>query len=241
MRKGRKIRLILERIFPKKFFVFIFAIWGFLKPSKRSYSQKGEDLMVCSYFDQRKTGFYLDIGCYHPRWISNTYLLHKKGWKGVALDIDQHKLHTFKISRGSRVRIIHAAVIPHKTNKSYINAYKFFSKRGWSDSDTIDFDLAEKVKKRGRGSYEVDKVPCIDINSLLETLPEIDFLNIDVEGMDVKIVDAIDFEKYKIKLILFEDNDCYGGNKDLVRKLESNGYFHLFNSGGSVCFAKNKL
>lgn len=241
MRKGRKIRLILEKIFPKKFFVFIFAIWGFLKPSKRSYSQKGEDLMVCNYFDQRRTGFYVDIGCYHPKWISNTYLLHKKGWKGVALDIDQHKLDTFKISRGSSVRTIKAAVIPKKTNQSYINAYKFFSKRGWSDSDTIDPELAEKVKERGRGSYKIDKVPCIDINSLLESLPKIDFLNIDVEGMDTKIVDAIDFDRYRIELILFEDNNCYGGNNDLVNKLESKDYFHLFTAGSSVCFAKNKL
>ena len=32
-----------------------------------------------------------------------------------------------------------------------------FSKEIWYDSDTIDFDLKEKVKKL-RGSYEVDQV-----------------------------------------------------------------------------------
>ena len=240
MKKRRRLRLFLEKIFPKEFFVFLFAIYGFLKPAKRSYSQKGEDLLVYSYFDKRNTGFYLDIGCYHPKWISNTYLLHKKGWNGVALDIDQHKLDTFKFSRGKKVKVIKAAVIPKKTNKNTIDAYKFFSKRGWSDSDTLDPKLANKTKQNGRGQYIVEKVPCVDINSLLESIPKVDFLNIDIEGLDTKIVEAIDLDRFKIDLILFEDNTTYGSTKELVNKLEENGYIHLFTSGGSICYAKNK-
>tara|TARA_B100002051_G_C16653823_1_gene595389 strand:+ start:83 stop:811 length:729 start_codon:yes stop_codon:yes gene_type:complete len=240
LKKRRRFRLFLEKIFPKEVLVFLFAIYGFLKPPKRSYSQKGEDLLVYSYFDKRKTGFYLDIGCYHPKWISNTYLLHKKGWNGVALDIDQHKLDTFKFSRGKKVKVIKAAVIPKKTNKNTIDAYKFFSKRGWSDSDTLDPKLANKTKQNGRGQYIVEKVPCVDINSLLESIPKVDFLNIDIEGLDTKIVEAIDLDRFKIDLILFEDNTTYGSTKELVNKLEENGYIHLFTSGGSICYAKNK-
>ena len=203
MKKRRRIRIILEKIIPKELFVFLFAIYGFLRPPKRSYSQRGEDLIVYSYFNKRKSGFYLDIGCYHPKLISNTYLFHKNGWKGVALDIDQYKLDTFKFSRGKKVKVIKAAVIPNKINKNTIDAYKFFSKRGWSDSDTIDLELANQTKQKGRGQYIVEKVPCIDINSLLESIPKVDFLNIDIEGLDTKIVEAIDLDRLKIDLILF--------------------------------------
>ena len=57
-------------------------------------------------------------------------------------------------------------------------------------------------------------IPTIDINSLLKKLPKINFLNIDIEGLDTKVVNAIDFDKFEIDLILFEDNDYYGGKKN---------------------------
>ena len=81
------------------------------------------------------------------------------------------------------------------------------------------------------------KIPTIDINSLLNKLPKINFLNIDIEGLDTKVVNAIDFDKFEIDVILFEDNENYGGQKKLINKLEDKGYFHLFTSGGSVCYA----
>ena len=93
------------------------------------------------------------------------------------------------------------------------------------------------MKENGRGDYIVDKVHSTDINSLLDALPKVDFLNIDIEGLDTQVVDAIDLDKFKIDAILFEDNKNYGGNPFLVKKLEKKGYFHLFTSGGSVCFA----
>ena len=71
-------------------------------------------------------------------------------------------------------------------------------------------------------------------------MPHVNFLNIDVEGMDSKIVSSIDLTKYKIDLILFEDTQVYGGTKILTKKLEGSGYFHLFTSGGSVCYALQK-
>lgn len=50
------------------------------------------------------------------------------------------------------------------------------------------------------------KVPCITINNLFEKhkIDDVEFLWIDAEGQDEKIIKSINFTKYKIKNILFE-------------------------------------
>ena len=237
MRTKRFIRIILENILPNVFLKNAFGFFAIFVPPKKSYSQKGEDLIVHCFFNKRRYGYYLDIGSFHPTWISNTQLLHKNGWQGTVVDVDQYKLNLFKLLRRSKVQTIKAAVIPQNNNENLLNIYKFFSKRGWSDVDTLDLKTAEKLKNSGRGDYVIEKVAAIDINSLLNKLPKINFLNIDIEGLDTAVVNAIDFDKFKIDVILFEDNYCYGGEQKLIKKLREKGYFHLFTSGGSICYA----
>ncbi len=242
MKIRRIIRIIIENIFPTKILRFIIGIFAIFIPATKSYSQKGEDIIVHCFFGRKRKGYYLDIGSFHPKWISNTCLFHKYGWSGTVVDIDSYKLNLFKILRRSRVNTIKAAVTPNNVGDSKLNVYKFFAKRGWSDVDTLDLETANRLKAKGRGEYVVETVPTIDINSLLKKLPKVDFLNIDIEGLDTKVVNAIDFDKFKIDVILFEDNNNYGGKNFLVEKLENNGYFHLFTSGGSICFAlKDKI
>ena len=242
MNKRRIVRIFLEKFLPLKVFRGLFTIYGIIKPPNKSFSQKGEDILVHAFFGRKSEGFYLDIGSFHPKWISNTCLLHKAGWEGVAIDLDQYKLNVFKMIRGNKIKTIKAAIVPYPQKDKLVSVYKFFPKRGWSDVDTLDKATAEYLKNNGRGDYVVSSISTIDINSLLETLPKVDFLNIDIEGLDTEVVNAIDLDKFKIDVILFEDNKNYGGHPLLVEKLIKKGYFHLFTSGGSVCFAlKNSI
>ena len=57
---------------------------------KKSYSILGEDIFINNYFKNKSKGFYIDVGCYHPIHRNNTFLLYKKGWKGMNIDI--HKV-----------------------------------------------------------------------------------------------------------------------------------------------------
>ena len=57
---------------------------------KKTYSMIGEDLFVDWFFKKKKIGFYVDVGCYHPLQLSNTYLLYKRGWSGINIDLDKN-------------------------------------------------------------------------------------------------------------------------------------------------------
>ena len=52
----------------------------------KSYSQAGQDIFVYNLM-KGKPGKFLDLGCFLPKKINNTYLLELNGWDGVSLDI----------------------------------------------------------------------------------------------------------------------------------------------------------
>ena len=55
-----------------------------------------EDTVVLEYFKNKKNGFYVDVGSYHPIHRNNTYLLHKQNWSGINIDISQFSIDTNK-------------------------------------------------------------------------------------------------------------------------------------------------
>ena len=65
----------------------IFKELYYNKYSKKSFSLSSVDLIIERIFYNLKDGIYLDIGCNHPIKYNNTYLLFKKGWKGINVDL----------------------------------------------------------------------------------------------------------------------------------------------------------
>lgn len=53
-----------------------------------SYSQCGQDIFVTNFIKNK--GTYLDLGCFLPKKINNTYLLELNGWTGVSIDINNY-------------------------------------------------------------------------------------------------------------------------------------------------------
>ena len=65
----------------------------FLK--KKSYSMDGEDIEIFNYFKNKKNGFYVDVGAYHPIQRNNTMLLYLNGWEGINIDISDFSIKLF--------------------------------------------------------------------------------------------------------------------------------------------------
>jgi|TARA_B110001452_G_scaffold258424_1_gene253567 hypothetical protein len=51
------------------------------------YSKSSVDLIIGRLFSNKSNGIYIDVGCNHPIKYKNTYLLHKKGWNGIKIDL----------------------------------------------------------------------------------------------------------------------------------------------------------
>jgi len=239
----RNIRLFLQKFLPDRLMRIIGFIYGLLQPAKKSYASAGEDLIIMQYFKDKniEKGVYIDIGCFHPFWSSNTFKLHKFGWRGYCYDVDKFKLTMMKIFRKNRVETFFQAIVPKNNilkekDIKYINVYKFLTP--WSDIDTCDLETAENYSKKYKLNYKVLNVPANDINSILNKLPNINFFKIDIEGLDEQILMEMNFELYLPDVILFENVEIWSGSKEIQKKLEDHGYERLFISGYSVCYAQ---
>ena len=62
-------------------------------------------ILSANFFKNKNNGTYLDIGCFHPYMYSNTCLLHKKGWSGINIDINQTSIDLFNIVRPNDTNI----------------------------------------------------------------------------------------------------------------------------------------
>ena len=58
-----------------------------------------------SIFKSQKKGIYIDIGCGHPIKNNNTYLLNKKGWSGINIDLDEENISLFNAYRNKDFNI----------------------------------------------------------------------------------------------------------------------------------------
>ena len=142
------IKLLIDIIYfliPKKIFDFICFLVGY-RYFRISFSQSGEDLILLKYLKNRKIekGKYLDIGAFHPRWVSNTYLLHKKGFTGYCVDLDEERLRWFRFARGNRVKTICGAI--SNSNQKFIKVYKFKRKSPFSLIDTTSLENAKHFR-----------------------------------------------------------------------------------------------
>lgn len=145
-----------------------------------------------------KKGFYVDVGCNHPVRNNNTFLLYKKGWEGVNIDISKFSIDLFNYARPKDVNI--AALISNK--KKFIKLYyqKEFS--------VLNTTIKSLAKQHFNNWFLNRKVKATTLNSILSKSrfnnKQIDFLNIDVEGGELNVLKSLNFKYYKPKVICIE-------------------------------------
>jgi hypothetical protein len=68
-----------------------------------SYSQAGQDKFVIDTLKGKTNGLYVEIGAYHSKEISNTYMLEKDyDWSGVSFEIMPDRVEEFNLNRSNR-------------------------------------------------------------------------------------------------------------------------------------------
>ncbi len=228
---------IFYLIFPKRLSDFISYLGGF-RHFKISYSQSGEDLVVTNYLKYKniEKGKYLDIGAFHPRWASNTHFLHKKGFSGFCVDLDEKRLRWFRFARGNKVQTICGAV--SNSNDEFIEVYKFKRKSPFSLIDTTSLEHAEYFSAKGNNKYEIIKVKNFHINEIFKKVGKINVLNIDIEGKDFDVIKSSNLEIIDPEIILIEDNSGYFPHDELEVFFNKKNYYLISICGLTKCFAK---
>ena len=122
------------------------------------YSQNGEDLILNRFLNNKKEGFFVDIGAHHPIRFSNTYLFYKKGWSGINIDampgsmILFNKLRPKDINIEKGVSLENENIMFYQFNESALNTFskkEAFSKNkdGYKiiKSNLVEVDTLENI------------------------------------------------------------------------------------------------
>ena len=186
---------------------------------KKSYSFGGCDLLVDYIFKNKKRGFYLDVGCQHPVSNNNTYLLYKRGWNGMNIDLDPKNIRLFNLERPDEINI--CKCVSSDNSKKDL----FFFHPG------SPINSLEKKTTKDKSNFSLKKIKTFMLNSILEEhkIQDIDYFNLDVEGHEIDILKNFDIKYYKPKVISVEFIDYQMKklefkNNDINRVLQSDLY-----------------
>ena len=148
-----------------------------------------------------------------------------QGWQGVM--VDPHKPFLNNISDHENLTKVCVAVGPESKTTKYYKIKDSFLKdseldyRGMGSIDPKTPLLFDEYKGKIE-SNDVQVITFDDLISVSDIGTEIDYLKVDAEGMDLEIIQSIDFQKYDIRVILMEIRWFWKEHaKDY---LEQNGY-----------------
>ena len=165
---------------------------------KKYYSFSGVDVVIENIFRNKKKGLYIDVGCQHPIKNNNTYLLNKKGWKGINIDLDKDNIDLFNISRPYDENINIAI-----SNKIGETDLFFYHKK--SPINTIDKKISEYQNAK---VTQIKKIKTDTLNNIISASKynksKFDLLSIDVEGHELQVLQGLDFDHHSPDVIVVE-------------------------------------
>jgi FkbM family methyltransferase len=173
-----------------------------LAQRSESFSQEGEDLIIGRMFDGVRNGFFVDVGAHHPFRFSNTWLLYRRGWRGINIDAMPGAMAAFHRWRPQDVNIECLVSTTTETRR-------FFQ----YEEPALNTLSEEIVRQRERDfpQYRIKGTTLLAARRLDDILSEylppgqaIDLLNVDVEGHDLEVLASNDWDRYKPRIIVAE-------------------------------------
>ena len=193
----------------------------------RSFSQSGEDMIVRFVLEQfgidKPT--YLDIGAYHPTRFSNTAYFYAAGSRGINVEPNPLLFQAFLRHRRNDINLNVGVGRSSGETDFYVMAPDTLS--------TFERETAEELARLpGHRLQSVVQVKVLSLPDLIArhyALRPPDFLTLDAEGLDINILQSVDFVAWAPLVICCETlsyapNNEGVKNQPLIRFLESVGY-----------------
>jgi len=204
-----------------------------------SFSQGGEDVMLAGLFSKSK-GFFVDIGAFHPVKFSNTFLLYRKGWNGINIDAAPGSMDEFKKLRPRDINI-ESAISDKDEELTYYYLGKGNSMNTFSKDFIDEHNFAGKVQK----TINIKTQRLENILDKLAPATDIDFMSIDVEGLEINVLNSNNWDKYRPKAILLESfelmNDQNDYDLDLKGFLYKKDYKVIGKTLNSILFLRKDI
>jgi len=162
-----------------------------------SYAQNREDVVLARCFPEA-TGFYIDVGAANPVAHSVTKWFSSRGWNGVNIEPHHEFFHLIRADRPGEHNV-NAAV------SSTVGEIVYFEVMNSIGCSTVNPELAEQFRREGV-EVRTHTVKTVTLAQICEQYARgpIDFLKIDAEGHELQVLQSMDFQRWKPKVLVIE-------------------------------------
>jgi FkbM family methyltransferase len=162
----------------------------------------------------KKPGYYAEIGAFDGRKKNSTIILEQAGWEGVCVEPTPNSYA--QLIKNRKCRCENVAIWNNSTIKEFA---VYEDDPAWNGIvETLDQFHLNRINQA-----TTITVPTKSWNDL--NLPKkIDYLQIDVEGAELTILDCIDWHKQYITYICIEDNGSVHGDLTYYNYMLNLGY-----------------
>jgi hypothetical protein len=185
-------------------------LWGGVRASVRpgasfyvSHSQFGEDMLVRALLGERSRGFYVDVGAHHPIYYSNTYHFYCRGWRGLNVDARSGSMRAFARLRPRDINLEACLGVSSGQRVQFF----LFDQPALNTCDPV---MLEQALKSGARLTGQETLVTTTLRDCLERhVPEgvgVDFLSIDIEGLDEQILLQHDWQRRSPRVLVFESH-----------------------------------
>jgi FkbM family methyltransferase len=186
-----------------------------------------------SVFRRKRGGVFVDVGAYDGVTGSNTVFLEKyRGWTGLCIEPSPERFA--ELTRLRDVACAQACIAAQDGHADFLHVLRGFTQMGG-----LVATLGSATQEYLAASCVIDKVvvPTRRLGAVLaeHELFEIDYLSVDVEGAELAVLGALDFDRFRITAVSVERNSNEAALGELLRNA---GFARVRQLGGDDIFVQ---
>lgn len=176
------------------------------------FSQHNEQQLVEEFFHGKSDGLFVDIGAGDGVTDSNTRALFLAGWSGILVEASRTRfaqlMQTY--AKEKRVVLLYAAISDITGPGSFFEC-----------NETLNWSSADPDWIRDSGGHFAE-IPSFHFSLSILNMPTPEFLSIDTEGFDARIITSMPYD-FRPNLVLAE-TDKPNAKTIIDREMNLRGY-----------------
>jgi len=165
---------------------------------RKQREHAGELKLVDLFFNESAEGHYVEVGANDPFRFSQTWYFEQKGWTGALVEPIPELCELLKEKRPNSTVVQVACGSPGQQGEADFNV-------------GVDTGQSTLIAGAANVGIDFDRVVKVQVRTLDEVLdelklPRLDFISIDVEGLQLQVLQGFDIQRHRPRLLLLEDH-----------------------------------